>query len=157
MRLSPTELSSKRNQSGKSRSARSASVEKAATGPATPFIEILNNILPPDDVDSYDLNVLWSELPGAERRLLDSPGDENLTVYRDIVKRIAAATLKKNVRVKKLKRKNRRGETVELSVIEIIDERLQKMALLMHSGRNSAFALLKTAEEIRGLLLDIRN
>lgn len=124
---------------------------------ATPFQQILETVLPPDDVESYDMLALWNELPDIERKVIEFPTDENLDYYKDLVKRIAAATLKKNTSVKKLKRKNQRGETFELSVMQIIDKRLQQMTNMMHSPRNSAFQLLSTLNEIRGLLLDIRN
>jgi len=39
----------------------------------------------------------------------------------------------------------------------VIDERLQKMALMMQARGNSAFSMLRTVEEIRGILLDMRD
>ena len=43
-----------------------------------------------------------------------------------------------------------------MSVVEFIDERLQKMAHMMTAPGNSAYFMLKTVEEIRGILLDVR-
>ena len=124
--------------------------------PRSPFMEILEEILPQDKIENRDLHQLWSDLPGAERNLLDAQSEENFKNYKDLVTAIARATLQRNVRIRKMKRKNSRNETVELSILEIIDNRLQKMAIMMHSRENSAFALLKTVEEIRGILFDAR-
>lgn len=121
----------------------------------SPFQLILEEILPPEQ-DNQSLRNLWSGLPDLEKELIARPTQENLDVYKNTVRKIAQETLRKNVRVKKLKRKNRRNETVELNVIEVLDDRLQKMAIMMHSPGNSAFTLFKTMEEIRGILLDIR-
>ena len=142
----------KLNSAKSKRSGKSAAIKEKKS----PFLQILEEVLPPDDAQSYDLHALWSELPELEKNLINHPSDENLNSYRETVKNIAQATLKKNVHVKKLKRKNRRGETIELSVIKIIDDRLQKMAIMMHSRNNSAFSMLKAMEEIRGLLLDVK-
>lgn len=120
------------------------------------FLEILEEVLPPEDAASYDLHGLWSALPDAERQLLDHPSAENFARYRELIKGIAAATLKKNTRVRTLTRRGRKGQDVQLQVVEVIDQRLQQMAIMMQSQRNSAFVMLKTFEEIRGLLLDVR-
>ena len=122
----------------------------------TPFAEILEEILPPAEGDSEDLHRLWSDLPQTERNLLDSPSAKNFSAYRDLVKKIAIATLQKNTRLRSMSRKGSKGQDLKLQVVEFIDERLQKMATMMHSPRNSAFALLRKFEEIRGLLMDVR-
>ena len=137
--------------SGKSESSKDVTGEKKS-----PFMEILEEVLPQDRVENRDLHDLWAELPDAEKELLNHPDDENLRRYRELVIGIAKATLDRNVRVKKLRRKNSQGETVELNIIEVIDNRIQKMAIMMHSRGNSAFNILKTVEEIRGILFDAR-
>jgi hypothetical protein len=122
----------------------------------TPFQQILDDILPPERIDARDLNHLWSDLPEAERQLLAKASEENLKRYRDLVFAIARETLKRNTRIKKIRRKTRSGDTVELTVVEFLDDRLQKMANLIHAPGNSAFQMLKTVEEIRGALIDVR-
>ena len=122
----------------------------------SPFSDILEEILPASQADSEDLHRLWSDLPQAERNLLDVPSADNFNSYRDLVKQIAAATLKKNVKLRSMSRKGSKGQDLKLQVVEFVDERLQKMAVMMHSPRNSAFAMLRKFEEIRGMLLDVR-
>jgi hypothetical protein len=130
----------------------SSSVEKSKS----PFLEILDEILPASIDQNRDLHDLWSDLPGLERDLIDHPSEENLNIYRETVRLIARMTLDKNVRVAHIYRKNRHNEKIELNLIEIVDDRLHKMALMMRSSSNTAFSILKTLDEIRGLLLDSR-
>ena len=128
-----------------------------ATDPKkSPFLEILEEVLPQERVENRDLHELWSGLPEAEKDLINHPSEENLKRYRELVIGIARATLARNVHVKKLRRKNSHGETVELNVVQVVDQRIQKMAIMMHSRGNSAFNILRTVEEIRGILFDAR-
>ncbi|MEQ9365264.1 MAG: DUF327 family protein [Leptospirales bacterium] len=122
----------------------------------SPFLQILDEILPAGQVGAADLHQLWKQLPELERELLDHPSNANLSRYKELVIAIARETLRKNTRVKKIRRKNRKGEMIELSVVEFIDDRLQKMAHMMTAPGNSAYFMLKTVEEIRGALLDVR-
>ena len=124
-------------------------------GPSS-FQSIMDEVLPPEQEANLDLNRLWKELPQAERGLLEHCSQENLERYRRIVIQVAKVTLKKNVSLKKIKQYKQQGKIVELSVVEYIDERLQKMLGLLRAPQNSAFAMLKSIEEIRGLLMDIR-
>lgn len=132
----------------------------AAAPPAmqkTPFLEILDEVLPAETPQNDELHGLWSSLPDAEKRLLEQPSEFNLKTYRDTVRSIARLTLKQNMRVKKIQRRTRQGEMVELNTVEILDDRLQKMALMMQSKNNSAFSLMARLDEIRGLLIDLRD
>jgi uncharacterized protein len=125
------------------------------------FLNILADVLPTERAEG-DLHSLWQELPGIERDLLDHPSDKNFKRYRERVQQIANETLRQNTSVSSIKSPLRgrpgqpSGEKVH-NVVKILDERLQKMALLMLSKNNSAFNLLKSVDEIRGLLLDIRD
>jgi len=146
-----TENTGRKRAGGRGETARTEKTEK------TPFLDILKEVLPVQDDDSRELHELWAGLPSAEKDLLEKSSEENLKKYRNLVRRIALDTIKKNVRIKSLKRKSSHsGETIEMKVVDVIDERLQKMALLMHSPGNSAFAMLRAMDEIRGMLLDLR-
>ncbi len=129
-----------------------------AASPAAPnnFQQILDEVLPASRPASHDLKQLWSELPEAERALIEKQSDQNLARYRELVRAIARETLKQNVRLKKIRKRNRHGDEIELSVVEFIDDRLQRMANLIHAPGNSAFQILKAVEEIRGILIDVR-
>ena len=122
----------------------------------SPFLDILEEVIPSNRPESRDLHALWKSLPETERELLEHPSNANLARYRELVFAIARQTLRQNTRIKKIRRKNRKGELVELSVVEFIDDRLQRMAAMMSAPGNSAFFMLKTVEEIRGALLDVR-
>lgn len=139
-----------------SRKSGRAESSAAAGEKKSPFLEILEEVLPQDRVENRDLHELWRDLPDAEKDLINHPSEENLRRYRDLVVGIAKATLARNVHIKKMRRKNSKGETVELSVVEVVDQRIQKMAIMMHSRGNSAFNILRTVEEIRGILFDAR-
>lgn len=120
------------------------------------FQQILTEVLPASNDSERDLQQLWQNLPDTEKDLLDHPSDRNLRRYRELIIKIARATLNQNTRIRKVRRSNSRGETVELSVVDFINEKLKKMAETILHPQNSAFHLLKTVEEIRGILLDVR-
>ena len=122
----------------------------------SPFLQVLDDILAPQEAGNTELHELWSRLPETERDMLDNPSEKNFVTYRELVRNIARETLRKNVQVVKKERRSKHGETVELRYIKIIDQRLQQMALMIQSPSNSAFAMLRAAEEIRGMLLDSR-
>lgn len=122
----------------------------------SPFQAILEEVLPPENDSDLDLHKLWGRLPEAENDLIESTTDENLNTYREIIRGILGATLKRNARVKKMVRRSRRGDELELNVVEFVDERLQKMIYAIRSRENTAFQIFRGIEEIRGILLDIR-
>lgn len=160
MRVITTDSSLKGNQSKETKKKSRANKGRGVSGVVKPdsiFHKILEEVLPSGDETTSELNQLWQILPDMEKKLLESPITENLMEYRELVKKIASVTLKQNFRIKKIKRKLKNSETIELSVIEVLNEKLQQMTRVMQSPDNSAFFLLKTLEDIRGLLLDIRN
>ena len=127
------------------------------TKKAKVFQNIMDEIIPINsDKESIDLSRLWKSLPQLERNLISQASQENLQKYRKIVSQIINITLKKNTKIAKMKKRSKNGELVELNVIEVIDERLQKMLSLFNSPQNSAFSMLRLLDEIRGLLMDIR-
>jgi uncharacterized protein YaaR (DUF327 family) len=148
-----TDTSFKRRKAASPSASASEKKEKAKS----PFQSILDEVLPVGDLTNIELHELWDRLPGAERNLLDHPSERNLVEYRELVRSIANATLKKNIKVVKMDRRSRNGEKMELRVIRILDERLQQMVRMMQSSRNSAFQMMKTMGEIRGLLFDMRD
>lgn len=138
---------------------KSSSDSKATTAvgqEVSGFQEILDSVLPQETIESRDLHRLWSELPNLERQLIEDQSPENLKVYRELVKAIANQLLKDNVKVAKLKRRVKGGD-VELSVVQIIDERLHRMMIMLQSNENTAFQILRNLDEIRGLLMDLRS
>ncbi len=142
----------------KSRSSGKSKTESVKSdSPRSPFQSILDEILPVADLSNLELHELWNRLPGAEKELLEKQTNENLAIYKELVKSIAQSTIKKNIKIMKMVRKSRGGENMELRVIKILDERLKKMVEMMQSQRNSAFQLMRKMDEIRGLLLDMKD
>lgn len=129
-----------------------ASVDQQTSG----FQEILDSVLTQETTESRDLHRLWSDLPQIERQLIEDQSPENLKAYRELVKAIAEQLLKDNVKVAKLKRRVKGGD-VELSVVQIIDDRLHRMMIMLQSKENTAFQILRNLDEIRGLLMDLRS
>ncbi len=119
------------------------------------FQNMMDEVLPPQKEGNIDLNKLWKELPDTERNLIQNYSQENLQKYKSIIVQIAKLTLSKNVKVEMMKRNRSNQDQVVQSVIKVIDERLQKMVTLMHSPQNSAFTILRSIEEIRGLLINL--
>ncbi len=120
------------------------------------FQVMMDEVLPLNEDSNIDLNRLWKALPQTERTLLEYPSPENLKIYQKLILQIANTTIKKNTLIRKMKKiRPNKGNQVELSVVSFIDKRLQNMANIMHSPKNSAFTILKNIEEIRGMLRDI--
>ena len=124
---------------------------------STQFQDMMDEVLPPEELSNFDLNKLWKNLPQAEKNLINTFSQKNLDTYKNLVIQIAKLTLKRNTKVEMMKRNRSSDDHVVQSIIKVIDERLQKMVNLMHSKENTAFAILKSIEEIRGLLIDLKN
>lgn len=120
----------------------------------TDFSLLLDEVLPDETDKPVNLNLLWSDLPEIEKNLLDHPSSKNIKEYKTLVYKIAREILDRNVRVQTLKRKNSRGEWVELNLLEFLDMKLKKMAEIVFNPSLPAFHLLKTTEDIRGILID---
>ncbi|EMJ98053.1 YaaR family protein [Leptospira alstonii] len=129
--------------------------EAVENGPST-FLDILEEIVPSGSETTKDLNALWRELPDIEKRFLDLPSIENLETYQKHVQAITKSVIDQNMRVETLA-KRMKGEAKKIyHVVKIIDEKIQILAELIMNEGNSAFKLLKSLTDIRGLLLDIR-
>ncbi|EMO45494.1 YaaR family protein [Leptospira santarosai] len=120
------------------------------------FLDILEEIVPSGSETTKDLNSLWRELPDIEKKFLDLPSIGNLEIYQKHIKAITKAVIDQNMRVETLSRRMK-GETKKIyHIVKIIDEKIQILAELIMNEGNSAFKLLKSLTDIRGLLLDIQ-
>ncbi|MDI7163702.1 YaaR family protein [Leptospira santarosai] len=129
--------------------------EEIETGSSS-FLDILEEIVPSGSETTKDLNSLWRELPDIEKKFLDLPSIGNLEIYQKHIKAITKAVIDQNMRVETLSRRMK-GETKKIyHVVKIIDEKIQILAELIMNEGNSAFKLLKSLTDIRGLLLDIQ-
>ncbi len=121
----------------------------------TSFLDILESIVPSNQDSTKHLNELWRDLPDLEKALIQSQSKENLENYKKHIKEIAELILKDNYKVQQAPRRNRTDEK-DLRYVKIIDEKLHILASTMFSSTNSAFALLRQFEDIRGFLVDLK-
>jgi uncharacterized protein YaaR (DUF327 family) len=95
---------------------------------------------------------LLDELKDQEKRFLQNQSESELERYKALLQTIIKSLLDDGLREKTLKRKKKNwGDFV---IIEKINARLLDMTEAITRG-NRAFNLLKTMEEIRGLVLDL--
>lgn len=96
---------------------------------------------------------LMSDLGEQEKRFLDQQSPYELNRYKALVKEILKTILDGSLRVAPLKR--RRRDRADFAIVEEIDSKLLALSEAV-TRNNKAFDLLKTVEEIRGLLLDLQ-
>ena len=96
---------------------------------------------------------LMSDLGEQEKRFLDRQTPYELNRYKALVKDILKTILEGSLKVTPLKRQRR--DRADFAIIEEINSKLLSMSDAV-TRNNRAFDLLKTVEEIRGLLLDLQ-
>lgn len=96
---------------------------------------------------------LLEELAEREKQFMDNQSLYELARYKKTVQDLLKLIVEKALDNRTLKR-SRFNRNAEQSVIDVIDEKLMAMteAVTRHS---KAFDLMKTMEEIRGLILDM--
>lgn len=119
------------------------------------FLEILESIVPSTKEETREINLLWQKLPEVEKQFLKEPNQENLNIYKNLIKDITNAIIKNNMKLSQARQRGRNDKKI-LMTVKIIDENIQILAMTMLNPANSAFSLLKQLERIRGLLMDIR-
>jgi len=100
---------------------------------------------------------LMTDLGKQEKRFLDAQSVYELEVYKALVKKILKMILDSGLKTRKLNLTYSEGKkrVDEKTIIDKIDENLLKLSQLITKS-NEAFNLMKTIEEIRGLILDLR-
>ncbi|TGN20312.1 YaaR family protein [Leptospira idonii] len=119
------------------------------------FLEILESIVPSDQENTKELNELWKDLPDLEKALIANPNHSNLKEYKEHIKQIAQLIMKKNHKVMQAPTRGR-NDNKDIRYVKVLDEKLDLLARTMFSPNNSAFAILKQLDDIRGLLIDIK-
>ncbi|MBP7737439.1 MAG: DUF327 family protein [Spirochaetes bacterium] len=103
------------------------------------------------DIDGT-IDELMEDLKDQEKRFLDTQSEYDLLRYKALVQKIIKQILAEGLQEKTLKRKKKNwGDYV---IIEKINTRLLDLTNAI-TRQNKAFNLLKTIEEIRGLILDL--
>lgn len=150
-------IQSSSSDSIKNKPDKKANVSKteASSPPKSSFLEILETIVPSTKEETREINLLWQKLPDLEKRFLKEPNQENLNLYKNLVKDITNAIIKNNMKLSQARQRGRSDKKI-LMTVKIIDENIQILAMTMLNPANSAFHLLKQLERIRGLLMDIK-
>lgn len=98
------------------------------------------------------IDELMQDLKDQEKRFLDLQSEYELIRYKALVQKIIKQILAEGLQEKTLKRKKKNwGDYV---IIEKINTKLLDLTDAI-TKQNKAFDLLKTIEEIRGLILDL--
>ncbi len=97
------------------------------------------------------LDELLTDLEEQEKRFLDAQSIYELNRYKAIVQKILKLVLDEGFSTQMLKRK--RSGRADYVIINEINEKLNSIS--MQITKSTAFSLLKTIEEIRGLILDL--
>ncbi len=96
---------------------------------------------------------LLDDLKDQEKRFLESQTIYELNRYKAVVKKILSMILDDGMETKTLKRY--RKDRSDFTIVDKINEKLMEISEAVIRN-NKAFNLLKTIEEIRGLILDLR-
>jgi uncharacterized protein YaaR (DUF327 family) len=105
---------------------------------------------------SGSIEELMTDLQDQEKRFLDAQSLYELEKYKALIKKILKMILENGFESRKLdlsSREKRMGRA-EKTVIDKIDEDLIKLAHMI-TQKSDAFSLMKTIEEIRGLIFDL--
>ena len=98
------------------------------------------------------IDELMEDLKDQEKRFLEKQNDHELLRYKALVQKIIKQIIAEGLQEKTLKRKKKNwGDYV---IIEKINTKLLDLTNAI-TRQNKAFNLLKTIEEIRGLILDL--
>ncbi|HNW27498.1 MAG TPA: DUF327 family protein [Spirochaetota bacterium] len=98
------------------------------------------------------IDELMEDLKDQEKRFLEKQNDHELLRYKALVQKIIKQIIAEGLQEKTLKRKKKNwGDYV---IIEKINTKLLDLTSAI-TRQNKAFNLLKTIEEIRGLILDL--
>jgi uncharacterized protein YaaR (DUF327 family) len=95
---------------------------------------------------------LMQDLKDQEKRFLEQQTEHEMNRYKALVQKIIKSILAESLQERTLKRKKKNwGDYI---VIDKINEKLLDLTNAI-TKQNKAFNLLKTMEEIRGLILDL--
>lgn len=98
------------------------------------------------------IDQLMDDLRDQEKRFLQYQSDQELEKYRELVRKILSMILDEAFEEKTFK--TRRKNWGDYTIVEKINAKLLELTTAI-TRSNKAFDLMKTVEEIRGLLLDL--
>jgi len=98
------------------------------------------------------IDELVNDLRDQEKRFLRDQTFQEMIKYKSLVKKILKSIIENGYQTRTIKRS--RKDRADFTVISEIDERLEKISAAITKS-STAFNLLKTVEEIRGLIFDL--
>jgi uncharacterized protein YaaR (DUF327 family) len=95
---------------------------------------------------------MLNDLRDHEQKFLDSQTLQEMIHYKTVVKKILSIIVSESLQIKSFKRSSK--DRADFTIIQKIDEKLLEISNAI-TRSNKAFNLLKTVEEIRGLICDL--
>lgn len=141
-----TSTSSKKDEKTKVKSKKKSSPSDVRRGS---FATSLKNTIEFDIHGTID--ELLNDLTDQEKRFVDRQTLYELQRYRAVVQKILKTVLDESYRIKVLKRP--KAGRADYVIVQCINDKLETLAAMV--ARSSGFSLLKSIEEIRGLVLDL--
>ena len=99
------------------------------------------------------IDALMDELREQERRFVDLPNLYEMNRYRSLVQKILKEIGNESFNIKEINARSRHTEKI-YTIVETVNDKLLELSSAITKG-SPAFALMKTMEEIRGLILDL--
>jgi uncharacterized protein len=96
---------------------------------------------------------LMNDLRDQERRFLDAQSLFELQKYKQLLQKLLRLIMDESFKTEMIQRKRR--DKADFQIVNRINEKVDDLARSLASSDNKAFALMKTLEEIRGLLCDL--
>lgn len=122
----------------------------AVKGNAPAFQEPLRQVITADVEGTLD--ELMGNLGEQEKRFMDAQSVYEMNRYKSLVQKILKLVLEQGFATTTLKRNSR--NKADFIIIQSINQKLADISLHI-TRKTSGFNLLKTMEEIRGLVLDL--
>ncbi|MDR3237353.1 MAG: YaaR family protein [Spirochaetia bacterium] len=116
------------------------------------FKAMLESAIAPPQA-SEGINDLLDELHDQEKRFADSMSFYEMNRYRSLVQKILKKINHESLNLKEYKIRHGGKDKID-TIIETVDQKLLELSSAITKG-SPAFALMKTMEEIRGLIIDL--
>jgi len=144
IKIRPTGIKGEKARSGKGREA--SSVGKTGKAFSAQLVQTVSH-------EFQDTIVgMLEDLADQEKKFLDSQSLYEMSRYKSLVQKILGEISRQGFTVKTMKPTRRYG--LEMRIVEDINRRLMEIKEAVTTS-NKAFDLMKSIEEIRGLILDL--
>ena len=101
------------------------------------------------------IDALLDDLKDQEKRFIDAQSLFELQKYKILLQKVLKHLLDDSY--EKVTIPRRRRDKADYVIINIINEKVESLAKTLATTQNKAFALMKTLEEIRGLICDLKH